>query len=95
MVEGETKGNLDQLTVNGDTATVKTIKAGSKEPVPGPTGITFHPGEPCLGHGSPDNVEALCRLDQSPVAVPIFSASRGNTERRFGTNQCCSRSRYR
>jgi sugar lactone lactonase YvrE len=33
MVEGETKGNLDLISVSGDTATVKTIKAGFEGPV--------------------------------------------------------------
>ena len=33
MVEGETKGNLDMITVSGDTAKVDTIKAGFEGPV--------------------------------------------------------------
>jgi sugar lactone lactonase YvrE len=33
MVEGETKGNLDLITVNGDKATITTVKGGFKGPV--------------------------------------------------------------
>lgn len=33
MVEGETKGNLDVITVNGDDAKVETIKGGFEGPV--------------------------------------------------------------
>jgi sugar lactone lactonase YvrE len=33
MVEGETKGNLDLITLTGDNATVKTIKGGFEGPV--------------------------------------------------------------
>ena len=33
MVEGETKGNLDLITLNGDSATISTIKGGFEGPV--------------------------------------------------------------
>ena len=33
MVEGETKGNLDLVTISGDTATIDTIKDGFEGPV--------------------------------------------------------------
>ena len=33
MVEGETKGNLDLITIDGDNAKIETIKGGFDEPV--------------------------------------------------------------
>jgi streptogramin lyase len=33
MVEGETKGNLDLITVTGDTAMIETVKSGFEGPV--------------------------------------------------------------
>ena len=33
MVEGETKGNLDLITVDGDNAQIETIKGGFDGPV--------------------------------------------------------------
>ena len=33
MVEGETKGNLDLITINGDNAKIETVKDGFDGPV--------------------------------------------------------------
>ena len=33
MVEGETKGNFDLITIDGDNTKIETIKGGFDEPV--------------------------------------------------------------